>query len=150
MSPSPAALAVAFTPFSPTMGAVAFWAFVAVCAASALWSPVIARMAALRTIRHIVDRGGALDPVVVERLLAATRPRQSPPENMLFGGLILLACGPGLAILGWFLGHVDAKASFPLFGVGALVTLLGVAMVGAGFWSVGIRRRAQAAGQDGV
>jgi hypothetical protein len=150
MSPSPATLALAFTPFSPTMGAVAFWAFVAVCAASALWSPVVARMAALRTIRHIVEKGGALDPVVVERLLAATRPRQAPPENMLFGGLILLACGPGLAILGWFLGHLDPKASFPLFGVGALVTLLGVAMVCGGIWGMGMRRRARAEGQDGV
>jgi len=84
-----------------------------------------------RTLRAALERGQPIDPAVLQNL-AAKSERIRSPERLQGGGVIVIAAGIGLAILGYFISHGspgDQDAQMPLLGVGAMVACIGVGML---------------------
>jgi hypothetical protein len=54
------------------------------------------RRAALDLIRHAVDRGEHLDPIVIEAILGSSLPN---PKIILFGGIIVTTTGVGVGFI---------------------------------------------------
>lgn len=83
------------------------------------------------TLRIALERGAALDPAVLQRLLTPP-PRSRSPRALLVGGLVTTGFGVGLALLGVFLsskGGGDADALPPLLGSGSLFACVGIALL---------------------
>lgn len=135
--PDPAVSNVSFGPFAV---GIAFWVFVAIAAVASLWRQFATRRETERTIRLAIEKGQQLDPALIEQLLQQ-KPEKHKSDGLLIGGLIVLASGLGLPILGFFIGLQSGKPIYPLMGAGALVALVGAAMLLA--WRL-IRKREQA------
>lgn len=120
---------------APAVGAVAFWTFVAVCVVAGAWSSIARNRENQRTIRQAIESGQTLSPEVLDRLMRSNKPPPADPFGLVIGGLVLLFCGVGLAVMGWFisLGQPGSGgqpgAFYPMLGVGCLVGLLGVALL---------------------
>jgi hypothetical protein len=120
---------------TPAIGAIAFWSFVAVCVVSGAVGGVLRNRENQKTIRQAIESGQTLDPEILDRLMRSNKPPPADPFGLVIGGLVLLFCGAGLAVMGWFisLGQPGAGgqpgAFYPMLGVGCLVGLLGVALL---------------------
>lgn len=98
-----------------------------------------------RTIRIAMEKGQDLDPKLLDRLLGADRPRPEPagPEGFYVGGLIAIATGVGLAVMGVFAsrGPGEEGTLFGMLGVGLMVGIIGAGILLAGRVYDGVRRR---------
>ncbi len=108
-----------------------FWMFVAICAVAASVRSMLSHHETQKTIRQAIEKGQTLDPAILERLLQAGRPPKGPPPRgvLLFAGIMMLAIGGGLALIGWFTSQTNPSQLYPGLGAGSLVGLLGVGLL---------------------
>lgn len=132
-------------PFSNSVGAAAFWLFIAVVSVSGIIKSILQHRETQKTIRQAIEHGQPFD----ESLLAAEKPwetgqgaKAETPANMILGGLIVIASGFGLGVLGFFIGLEDGQPVYPLYGIGLMAVLVGVAIGGFGVWSLQAQRKA--------
>ncbi len=114
------------------VGAAAFWLFVAVCVAAGAAQSISRNREAQKTIRQAIDKGQTLDPALLEKLMQGSRPAPTGPQTrfgFIAGGIAMLSIGAGLAMLGWFITMGTSEPIYPLFGVGALVGMIGVGLL---------------------
>jgi hypothetical protein len=118
---------------APAIGAVAFWSFVAIAVVASAVKSADGHRETQKTIRQAIEKGQTLDPATLERLIQSNRPPPPKPADVrracLFGGIMLLAVGAGLGVIGWAISHNDPNALYPGLGAGALVGLLGVGLL---------------------
>ena len=74
----------------------------------------------------------AIDPAVIDRLLAANAGRSRMDRDLKIGGMIALFIAPGLAVLGWFLAALEKQLLGVMFGVSILVACVGTGLLVAG------------------
>jgi hypothetical protein len=88
------------------------------------------RKAAIEPLRLAIERGQALDPELVRRLLGCDRhDKPLDPELLQIGGIITTAAGTGVALFAIFLSRVFPQWQLPIVGVGVLVICLGVWLI---------------------
>ena len=114
------------------VAAVAFWTFVAIAVVASVWKDFASKRESERTIRAAIEKGQQLDPALVEKMLQPRKKEDSRDsgQGLLTGGLVTLAVGLGLPVMGYFIslsGNTDAL--YVLTGVGALVGMIGVALL---------------------
>lgn len=111
---------------------VAFWTFVAIATIGALWREYAIRKEREKTIRAAIEHGQQLDPEVIAQMYRH-EPRLDP-QLLLIGGVVTLATGIGLPIMGYFLSlSGDVDQFYRMVGIGCLVALIGVALVAVGW-----------------
>ena len=112
------------------IAAVAFWTFVAVAVVATAWKEFALKRETERTIRSAIEKGQQLDAALVEKML---KPRTSRDrDGLLIGGAVCLAVGLGMPVMGYFISlGGDNEAVYPMAGVGALVTMIGIALLAA-------------------
>jgi hypothetical protein len=119
----------------PFAVAIAMFAFLAVAAVAGIVADYKKRQIVIEPLRAAIERGQPLDPAVVERLMAP-EPREADTLNPLYlkvGGIITIAAGVGVAMLGYFIGLVEASAFYPILGLGLVAVCIGVGlMIAAG------------------
>jgi hypothetical protein len=80
-------------------------------------------------IRSAMEKGQPIDIELTERILqssGATNKQSLRPDQVIgILGIVLIAAGAGLALLGYFLSHIAEEALYALFGVGSLVGCVG-------------------------
>jgi hypothetical protein len=107
---------------------IAMWAGIAVIVLAGVWREIVFRREAEATIRLAIEKGQALDPALIEKLFAGRR--NKGPEGFLVAGVLTLAAGIGLPVLGYFMSlSGNAKSLYPLMGIGVLVSLVGIAQI---------------------
>jgi hypothetical protein len=112
-----------------TLIGVSFWVFLTIVVLVSFWYAFARNREIQATIRLAIEKGMQLDPALIDRLV--TR-KYGNPEDYLIGGIICLAVGIGLSILGVLLGRVKPDDFFPLVGSGILVGLIGIGLTGCG------------------
>ena len=113
---------------SPIVGA-AFWIFLAVVVVAGIWYAHARDRAIQETIRLAIDKSVQLDAELVDKLISG---KSGKAEDYYIGGIITLAVGLGLPILGYFIGRIAPLAVFPIVGSGILVLFISLALLACG------------------
>jgi hypothetical protein len=108
---------------------VAFWIFIAVVVLASIWYAYARNREMQKTIRLAIEKGMQLDAAVINTL---TTRESGNPGDYYIGGIICIACGLGLPILGYFIGRIAPEAFFPITGAGVLVGLIGLSLIVCG------------------
>lgn len=111
--------------FQPLIG-VAFWIFIASVVVAGIWYAHARNRETQKTIRLAIEKGVQLDAALLDKLVIR---ESGNPEDYYIGGLICLACGLGLPVLGYFIGRIEPVAFFPIVGAGFLVGLIGISLI---------------------
>jgi hypothetical protein len=114
--------------------AVAFWVFLTVSAYAAIKYDFRKRQLAMESLRAAIERGQALEPAVVERILA---PHSGPAANdaqdlvpyLRIGGILTIAGGIGVFLAAFFVGLQFPVAKLPMLGAGVLAVCIGVGLL---------------------
>ena len=129
----------------PLLGAaaVAFWVFLAVTVVGGMMYDYYKRRLEIEALRMALERGQALDPDLVKRLLVDSGPLNrlfaprppteglAPEElrlNLRIGGVITVAAGIGVAVFAPFAGQLWPLARAPLVGLGLLTVCVGIGL----------------------
>lgn len=116
---------MAFGSASAAVG-VAFWAFVAIAVLAGVWLAYARNRETQKTIRLAIEKGMQLDPAVIDTLVVR---KPAKPEDYWIGGVICIALGVGLPIMGYFVGRIEPEGFYPIAGAGVLVGLTGISLV---------------------
>ena len=109
------------------IAALAFWGFVAAAVFAGVWDGIRKRDAQHETVRRLIESGQSVDQELLEKLsLVSDEGKRRPDRDFYLTGLWLLPVAPGLAILAFFLGSINARALAPILGAAALVACLGI------------------------
>jgi hypothetical protein len=119
-------------PSSDSFVAVGFWVFLATVAVASIIASYLRRRETEQTIRAAMERGQALDVKTLELLLA---PKRATPTSLMTGGIITVFLGLGLAVMGAFISADSDKQILPIYGVGAMITTVGIGILVAA-WAV--------------
>lgn len=88
------------------------------------------------TVRAAIEKGQALPPELIEAMSKEVKPpKESSALRDMRVGVILIAVGAGLAVLGFMLGQINGEAMHPVLGVAAIPALIGVAYVVLSFFN---------------
>ncbi|MDG2529529.1 DUF6249 domain-containing protein [Caulobacter endophyticus] len=88
------------------------------------------------TVRAAIEKGQPLPPELIEALSKEVKPpRESSALRDMRVGVILIAVGAGLAVLGFMLGQIADEALHPVMGAAAIPALIGVAYVILSFFN---------------
>jgi len=96
------------------LAALAFWGFLSAVVVAGIWYSVREKEAQHETMRRIVESGQPIDENVIEKVF---RGESRPDRDLKIAAMIVIACAPGLAVLGYFLSLISEKALMPLLGV---------------------------------
>ena len=86
-----------------------------------------------RTLRAALERGQQIDPALLQNIVSRPVTTNSS-EGLQSGGIIMIALGIGLAVMGYCISlgdPSDQDARMPMLGVGLLVACMGIGMLGA-------------------
>ena len=112
------------------VGAASFWMFIAVVVAAGVAGAAFRHHETQKTIRKAIESGQSLDPATLDGLLRATRSSGPPPRaGFLAGGIIMLAIGAGLGVIGWATSQTHPDQLYPGLGAGAMVGFIGLALL---------------------
>lgn len=111
------------------LGAMAFWMFLAAVVVAGIWYDLRRREAQQETLRRIIESGQAVDKELIGQILTASAESSNLGRDLKVGGLIVVFCAPGLAVLGYFLGMLTQAAFLPLIGAAFLVGFVGIGLL---------------------
>jgi hypothetical protein len=111
------------------VGAAAFWLFIAIIVVAAVFNSTLRHRETQKTIRQAMERGQALDPETLDRLIRSDKPPPPSRTAVVAGGIMLLAVGGGLALIGWFGARSNPVMLDQGLGAGSLVGLLGIGLI---------------------
>lgn len=106
--------------------ALAFWGFIGAVVVAGIWYAIREREAQHETFRRVVESGQPVDQELLDKVFGGDRILH---RDLKVGGLIVVSCAPGLAVLGWFLSFINDRAFMALLGVAALVAFVGTGLL---------------------
>ena len=92
------------------------------------------KQAKLDFMRSAMERGAALNPELIEKIMhpqrAAAGRRVLPPgKGALVAGIVVIAFGVGYAIMALMIALIAPTARFPMLGVAGLFICIGVGLI---------------------
>jgi hypothetical protein len=129
--------------YGPGLIGVAFWIFVAIVVLASIWLAFARNREMQKTIRLAIEKSVQLDAALIDKLV---KRRSGIPEDYYVGGIVCIAVGIGLPILGYFFGRIEAEPELQfvcgiLVGAGILVGLIGISLIVCGIL-IGRREKA--------
>jgi len=104
-----------------------FFLFVFGVVAVGMWRRLMVERERQQTIRLALEKGQALDPALVEKMMAP--PSSRAPYNPFAWPIGILSAGVGLAVFGIFMRQIEDDAFWPLAGSGAMVAIVGAGLL---------------------
>jgi hypothetical protein len=82
------------------------------------------------TLRAAIERGQTLPPEVIDAMTSDVKVKRPPsPDRDLRTGIVWTGIGVGFAALAFALSFEDADSTYPLLGVAAFPTFIGLAFI---------------------
>jgi len=114
------------------MGGIFFIAFVTIVVVAGIAAGILNTRAKLDLFRLAIEKGQALDPAVLDRLM----PKQEEPESspaqagtgLQVGAIMCFAAGIGLPLLGYFISSLEPDALPALLGFGGFLICMSAGM----------------------
>jgi len=98
----------------PYLVGVAFWIFIGAVAVAGIVTDYKRRRASVDVIRMAIEKGQQLDPALIEKLTSNERAEPIDPLHMKLGGIITIASGIGICLLGLFMTGISMQAFYPI------------------------------------
>ncbi|HEY2465998.1 MAG TPA: hypothetical protein VGI32_18205 [Steroidobacteraceae bacterium] len=117
----------------PYLLGVAFWMFVGVVSIAGLVTDYQKRRLNVELLRIIIEKGQALDPALVTKLVSPEALDQRiDPLDLKLGGIITTASGVGICLMSYFISRLAPVALYPMLAGGTLTIFVGLGlMIGA-------------------
>jgi hypothetical protein len=113
-----------------------FFAMVAAIVLVPVWLRSRNKQEMQATVRTAIEKGQALPPELVDAMTKDIKPpKESTAVRDIRAGVILIAVGAGLAVMGLILGQRHDEAFHPLLGAAAIPALIGIAYVVLSFFN---------------
>lgn len=93
------------------------------------------------TLRAAVERGEPIPPEIVQAMTQPMKESKAAfrhPDQDLRQGIVWLAVGLGLALMGYFMGFNEPDATHVMLGIAAIPGFIGLAFIV--LWAVGRRK----------
>src|SRR5258708_34063705 len=93
---------------------VAFWLFIGMVAVAAIITDYQKRRLNVDLLRTLIEKGQALDPAVVTKLISPdAADRSVDPLYLKLGGIIVTPAGIGLFLMSFFIARIAPVAIIP-------------------------------------
>ncbi|NGM48147.1 hypothetical protein G5B46_00850 [Caulobacter sp. 602-2] len=113
-----------------------FFAMIAAIVLVPVWLRARNKQEMQATVRTAIEKGQALPPELVDAMTKDIKPpKESTAVRDIRAGVILIAVGAGLAVMGLILGQSHDEAFHPLLGAAAIPALIGAAYVVLSFFN---------------
>lgn len=117
----------------PYILGVAFWMFIGVVSIAGIINDYQKRRLNVELLRTLIEKGQALDPALLTKLITPQAHEQRvDPLDLKLGGIIAAASGAGIVLMSYFISRVAPLALYPMLAGGTLAIFVGLGlMVGA-------------------
>ena len=115
---------------------ISFFAMIAAIVIVPRYLKSLERQKLQETLRAAVERGQPIPPEVVDAM-TVERKQPGAPERDLRRGIVWLGVGAGLATFGLVLGYAEPDATYPLLGIAAFPSFIGLAFLAIYFLTRG-------------
>ena len=100
---------------------------IAAAVVAGVWENIRKREAKHETVRRLVESGQKIDTDLMDKLVTLTDGKSERPDRTFFiTGLWILPVSVGMGAFGLVMGHFYPKIYGPLFGVSAMLAVLGL------------------------
>ena len=115
---------------------ISFFAMIAAIVVLPKYFRARSKQQLMQTLQAAYERGQPVPPELVESLSVEPRSEPRTPEerarNDLRGGLIWLAVGLGLVVMGWGVSYEEEEAFYVFTGMAAIPGFIGLALIALG------------------
>ncbi len=113
--------------------AIAFWGFIGICVIGGIWDAIRKRETKHETLRRLVESGQTLDENLLRHLdILSSDSSERFDRGFIITALWLLPIGLGMAVFASFMGQISAEAEIALYGVAAMLGVMGCGCLLAG------------------
>jgi hypothetical protein len=116
--------------FGPYLLGVAFWIFIGAICVAGIIADYQKRRLNIDLLRSLVEKGQALDPAVVTKLISPDALEQrTDPTDLKLGGIIVTAAGIGVFLMSFFIARIAPVALFPIMAGGIVTICVGIGLL---------------------
>ena len=116
--------------FGPYLLGVAFWMFIGAICVAGIIADYQKRRLNVDLLRSLVEKGQALDPAVVTRLISPDAlDERTDPTDLKLGGIIVTAAGIGVFLMSFFIARLAPVALFPIMAGGIVTICVGIGLL---------------------
>jgi hypothetical protein len=116
--------------FGAYLVGVAFWMFIGAVAIAGIIADHQKRRLNVDLLRTIIEKGQALDPALVTKLISPdTLDDRTDPLDLKLGGIITTASGVGIFLASYFISRFVPIALYPMMAGGLLAICVGVGLI---------------------
>ena len=115
--------------FGPYLVGVAFWMFIGAVAIAGIITDYQKRRLNVELLRAIIEKGQAVDPALVTKLVSPDAlDDRVDPADLKLGGIITTASGIGIFLVSFFISQLAPVALYPIMAGGTVVICVGIGL----------------------
>jgi hypothetical protein len=116
--------------FGPYLLGIAFWIFVGAVAIAGMIADHQKRRLNVDLLRTVIEKGQALDPALVAKLISPeTLDERTDPVDLRLGGIITTASGVGVFLMSYFISRLAPGALYPMLAAGTAAICVGIGLL---------------------
>jgi hypothetical protein len=109
---------------------VAFWLFIGAVSVAGIVSDYQKRRLNVDLLRTIIEKGQALDPAMVTKLISPDAlDERTHPADLKLGGIITVASGVGIFLMSYFISRLAPIALYPMLAAGTVTICVGLGLL---------------------
>lgn len=117
--------------FGAYLVGVAFWMFIGAICVAGIIADYQKRRLNVDLLRTLIEKGEALDPAVVTKLISQPQARDegADPTDIKLGGIIVTAVGIGVFLMSFFIAQIAPVALYPIMAGGVVTLCVGIGLL---------------------
>jgi hypothetical protein len=116
--------------FGSYLVGVAFWLFIGIVAVASIIADYQKRRLNVDVLRTLIEKGQALDPAVVTKLISHDAiDGRFDPLYLKVAGIITTAAGVGVFVMSFFIARIAPVALYPIMAAGIVTICVGIGLI---------------------
>ncbi|HEX3914921.1 MAG TPA: hypothetical protein VHW71_15575 [Steroidobacteraceae bacterium] len=104
--------------------------FIGAVAVASIAADHLKRRMNVDLLRALIEKGQALDPALVAKLMSdEAHGNRTDPVDLKLGGIITTASGIGIFLMSYFVSRLAPVTLYPLLAGGTIITCVGVGLI---------------------